>query len=192
MAKTLIRVRRGAKKKCVKLEEVCFSDFLCAGKLSVLYKSMEEQVTVFCKWSADCLVTVQEKCVIPEDTILAVTDDHSEELDEDVFPELATKEICFVIYTYDGRALNHFYVCREKLWNLHLKWETSVCWMSTYVLADNKNLNKHGIFSSLTKYGLHLRAPIGWILQELWWLLRHDRIWLSVSNVIWGDVHVLS
>lgn len=79
MAKTLIKVQRGAKKKYVKLEEVCFSDFLSAGKVSVLYKAMEEQVTVFCKWSAGCLATVQEKFLIPEDTILKVTDDHSVE-----------------------------------------------------------------------------------------------------------------
>lgn len=72
MVKTLIKVQRGAKKKYVKLEEVCFSDFLSA---------------------------VQEKFLIPEDTILRVTDDRGVEVDEDVFPELAAKEVCFVIYT---------------------------------------------------------------------------------------------
>lgn len=41
MAKTLIKVQRGAKKKYVKLEEAYFSDFLHAGKVSVLYKVME-------------------------------------------------------------------------------------------------------------------------------------------------------
>lgn len=58
-----------------------------------------------------CLATVQEKFLIPEDTILKVTDDHGVEVDEDVFPELAAKEICFVIYTNDGRAEKNYGTC---------------------------------------------------------------------------------
>ncbi|XP_030578190.1 uncharacterized protein LOC115774866 [Archocentrus centrarchus] len=78
MTKTLIKVQLGAKKKYVKLEDVCFSDFVSA---------------------------VQEKFLIPQDTILKVTDDHSVEVDDDVFPELAAREICFVIYTDDELPL---------------------------------------------------------------------------------------
>lgn len=81
----------------MKLEEVCFSDFLSAGKVFVLYKAMEEQVTVFLKQSAGCLATVQEKFLLPEDTILKVTDGEGVEMDKDDFQELAAKEICFVI-----------------------------------------------------------------------------------------------
>ncbi|XP_059397323.1 uncharacterized protein LOC132129682 [Carassius carassius] len=40
--------------------------------------------------------------MIPENTTLKVTDDQGIEVDEDVFPELATtKEMCFIIHTYD-------------------------------------------------------------------------------------------
>ncbi|XP_056305637.1 uncharacterized protein LOC130217549 [Danio aesculapii] len=71
----LIKVQFGGKKKYIKLEEVCFLDFLSA---------------------------VQQKFLIPEDTTLKVTDDHGVEVDEDVFPELATnKEMCFIIHTDD-------------------------------------------------------------------------------------------
>ncbi|XDV15963.1 hypothetical protein PO909_015874 [Leuciscus waleckii] len=71
----LIIVQRGGKKKYVKLEEVCFSDFLSA---------------------------VQKKFLIPENTTLKVTDDQGIEVDEDIFPELAmTKEMCFFIHTDD-------------------------------------------------------------------------------------------
>ncbi|XP_030595540.1 uncharacterized protein LOC115787108 [Archocentrus centrarchus] len=78
MTKTLIKVQLGAKKKYVKLEDVCFSDFVSA---------------------------FQETFLIPEDTILKVTDDHGVEVDDDVFPELAAREICFVIYTDDELPL---------------------------------------------------------------------------------------
>ncbi|KAM3603909.1 uncharacterized protein V6R79_003977, partial [Siganus canaliculatus] len=47
----------------------------------------------------------QEKFLIPEGTILKVTDDHGVEVDEDVFPELAAKEVCFVIHTDDELSL---------------------------------------------------------------------------------------
>ncbi|XP_077054748.1 uncharacterized protein LOC143740866 isoform X2 [Siphateles boraxobius] len=71
----LIKVQFGGKKKYVKLEEVCFTDFLSA---------------------------VQQKFLIPENTELKVTDDQGIEVDEDVFPELATtKEMCFFIHTDD-------------------------------------------------------------------------------------------
>ncbi|XP_026079285.1 uncharacterized protein LOC113056689 [Carassius auratus] len=73
--KMLIKVQLGAKKKYIKLEEVCFSDFLSA---------------------------VQQKFMISENTTLKVTDDQGIEVDEDVFPELATtKEMCFIIHTDD-------------------------------------------------------------------------------------------
>lgn len=80
-------------------------------------------------------MTFVEKFLLPEDIILKVTNDHGVEV-EDVFPELAAKEICFVIYTDDDRALNHLFVCKEKLWNYLLNSETTVCCMSTYVPAD--------------------------------------------------------
>ncbi|XP_034543849.1 uncharacterized protein LOC117815929 isoform X2 [Notolabrus celidotus] len=78
MAQTLIKVQRDSKKKYVKLEDLCFSDFLSA---------------------------VREKFLIPEDIIIQVTDDQGVEVDEDVFPELAAKEMCFVISTDDELPL---------------------------------------------------------------------------------------
>ncbi|RVE58916.1 hypothetical protein OJAV_G00199160 [Oryzias javanicus] len=69
----LVKANYGGTKKYIKLQEACFSDFLNA---------------------------VQEKFLIPETTTLKVTDDQGVEVDEDVFPEVATsKEICFLIYT---------------------------------------------------------------------------------------------
>ncbi|TDH05613.1 hypothetical protein EPR50_G00124220 [Perca flavescens] len=69
----LIKVKCGGTKKYVKMEDVSFSDFISA---------------------------VQQKFLIPESTPLKVTDEQGIEVDEDVFPELATaKEICFVIYS---------------------------------------------------------------------------------------------
>ncbi|KAK1893492.1 E3 ubiquitin-protein ligase HERC2 [Dissostichus eleginoides] len=72
----LLKVRRGGTKTYVKLDEVHFSDFIRA---------------------------VQQKFLIPENTMLKVTDEQGIEVDEDVFPEVATvQDICFVIYTdYD-------------------------------------------------------------------------------------------
>nr|XP_001334318.4 uncharacterized protein LOC794378 [Danio rerio] len=71
----LIKVQFEGKKKYIKLEEVSFLDFHSA---------------------------VQQKFLIAEDTTLKVTDDHGIEVDEDVFPELATnKEMCFIIHTDD-------------------------------------------------------------------------------------------
>ncbi|KAM8766253.1 uncharacterized protein AB9X84_005521 [Acanthopagrus schlegelii] len=40
---------------------------------------------------------VQQKFLIPEDKVLKVTDEQGIEVDEDVFPELATESVCFVI-----------------------------------------------------------------------------------------------
>ncbi|XP_041845943.1 uncharacterized protein LOC121642930 isoform X2 [Melanotaenia boesemani] len=69
----LIKAQLGGKKKYLKLEEVSFAEFITA---------------------------VQQKFLIPETTPLRVTDDQGVEVDEDVFPDLATaKEICFFIYT---------------------------------------------------------------------------------------------
>ncbi|KAL6457308.1 hypothetical protein MHYP_G00342710 [Metynnis hypsauchen] len=71
----LIKVKHRGTKKYVKLEEAIFSEFISA---------------------------VRQKFLIPEKTVLKVTDEQSIEVDEDVFPELAAvKEVCFVIYTDD-------------------------------------------------------------------------------------------
>ncbi|XP_034740124.1 uncharacterized protein LOC117952118 [Etheostoma cragini] len=75
----LIKVKCGGTKKYVKMEEVNFSDFISA---------------------------VQQKFLIPESTPLKVTNEQGIEVDEDVFPELATaKEVCFVIYTDNDAAV---------------------------------------------------------------------------------------
>ena len=37
---------------------------------------------------------MQQKFLIPEDTVLQVTDEQGIEVDEDVFPELARKAMC--------------------------------------------------------------------------------------------------
>ncbi|XP_041644674.1 uncharacterized protein LOC121510612 [Cheilinus undulatus] len=53
---------------------------------------------IMCERSIYCFVPVHEKFLIPEDRKLKVTDDQGTEVDEDVFPELATvKDICFII-----------------------------------------------------------------------------------------------
>ncbi|KAM8760475.1 uncharacterized protein AB9X84_008534 [Acanthopagrus schlegelii] len=44
---------------------------------------------------------VQQKFLIPEDKVLKVTDEQGIEVDEDVFPELATESMCFVISVDD-------------------------------------------------------------------------------------------
>lgn len=50
--------------------------------------------------------------MIPENTTLKVTDDQGIEVDEDVFPELATtKEMSFIIHTDDGRTLKECLFC---------------------------------------------------------------------------------
>lgn len=46
MAKTLIKVQRGATEKNVQQGEPWFSDFLHAGQGSAMYKAAELQVTV--------------------------------------------------------------------------------------------------------------------------------------------------
>ena len=47
---------------------------------------------------------MQKKFLIPEDTELKVTDDQGIEVDEEVFPELASmKDMCFIISTLDGK-----------------------------------------------------------------------------------------
>lgn len=47
---------------------------------------------------------MQQKFLIPENAALKVTDEQGIEVDEDVFPELAgVKEVCFVIYTAEGK-----------------------------------------------------------------------------------------
>ncbi|XP_051239301.1 uncharacterized protein LOC127353781 [Dicentrarchus labrax] len=70
----LLKVQQGRTKKYVKLEEVSFSDFINA---------------------------VQQKFLIPEDKVLKVADEQGIEVDENVFPELATEAMCFVISTDD-------------------------------------------------------------------------------------------
>ncbi len=53
-------------------------------------------------------VILNYRFLIPKNTTLKVTDDHCIEVDEDVFPELATtKEICFIIHTDDGRTFKN-------------------------------------------------------------------------------------
>ncbi|KAM8763406.1 uncharacterized protein AB9X84_007800 [Acanthopagrus schlegelii] len=66
----LLKAQHGRTKKYVKLEEVSFSDFINA---------------------------VQQKFIIPKDKVLKVTDEQGIEVDDDVFPELATESLCFVI-----------------------------------------------------------------------------------------------
>ena len=52
---------------------------------------------------------MQQKFLIPENTVIKATDEHGIEVDEDVFPELATvQEVCFVIYTDDGKVIVNF------------------------------------------------------------------------------------
>ncbi|KAL6478131.1 hypothetical protein MHYP_G00139660 [Metynnis hypsauchen] len=71
----LIKVKHRGTKKYVKLEEAIFSEFISA---------------------------VRQKFLIPEKSVLKVTDEQSIDVDEVVFPELAAvKEVCFVIYTDD-------------------------------------------------------------------------------------------
>ena len=49
---------------------------------------------------------MQQKFLIPENTALRVTDEQGIEVDENVFPELATvKEVSFVIYSDDGEVI---------------------------------------------------------------------------------------
>ena len=55
--------------------------------------------------SVDCYALVQQKFLIPEDTVLQVTDEQGIEVDEDVFPELARKDVCLVISTADGKVV---------------------------------------------------------------------------------------
>jgi len=54
---------------------------------------------------------VQHKFLIPEDKVLKVTDEQGIEVDEDVFPELATEAMCFVISTDDGKGIENFWAC---------------------------------------------------------------------------------
>ena len=53
---------------------------------------------------------MQQKFLIPEDTVLQVTDDQGIEVDEDVFPELARKDVCFAISIKDGKMIVHLWV----------------------------------------------------------------------------------
>ena len=48
---------------------------------------------------------------MPEDKVLKVTDEQGIEVDEDVFPELATESMCFVISIDDGKRIEHFWAC---------------------------------------------------------------------------------
>lgn len=43
--------------------------------------------------------------------MLKVTDEQGIEVDEDVFPELATESMCFVISIDDGKRIEHFWAC---------------------------------------------------------------------------------
>ncbi|KAG5267420.1 hypothetical protein AALO_G00221550 [Alosa alosa] len=78
VVKMLLKVQHERTKKYVKLEEVSFSDFINA---------------------------VKQKFLIPEDKVLKVADEQGIEVDEDVFPELATEAMCFVISTDDDFTL---------------------------------------------------------------------------------------
>ena len=63
---------------------------------------------------------MQQKFLIPENTMLKVTDEQGIEVDEDVFPEVATvQDICFVIYTDYGKVIFLGFVLLQKmLWEI--------------------------------------------------------------------------
>ncbi|XP_064180778.1 uncharacterized protein LOC135249261 isoform X3 [Anguilla rostrata] len=76
----IIKVKRGVRKKYMKLGQLSFSNFINE---------------------------VKQKFSVPEDKVVRVTDDLGTEVDEDVFPELATVEdMCFVIHTDDNFPLD--------------------------------------------------------------------------------------
>ncbi|XP_035259267.1 uncharacterized protein LOC118219872 isoform X2 [Anguilla anguilla] len=76
----IIKVKRGVRKKYMKLGQLSFSNFINE---------------------------VKRKFSVPEDKVVRVTDDLGTEVDEDVFPELATVEdMCFVIHTDDNFPLD--------------------------------------------------------------------------------------
>lgn len=53
---------------------------------------------------------MKQKFLIPEDKVLKVADEQGIEVDEDVFPELATEAMCFVISMHDGKGITYFLV----------------------------------------------------------------------------------
>lgn len=98
----IIKVKRGVRKKYMKLGQLSFSNFINE---------------------------VKQKFSVPEDKVVRVTDDLGIEVDEDVFPELATVEdMCFVIHTDDNFPLDE----------------------SSMNQADSSN---HPEFSTLTPWG---------------------------------------
>lgn len=61
---------------------------------------------------------MQQKFLIPENTVLKVTDEQGVEVDEDISPELAVEDVCFVINTDGGKVIVNICFVAEMLWIL--------------------------------------------------------------------------